>query len=175
MHTKHRMGIPTAVYILAAFTALAVVVMTVLLCIPKRSHRVDFVPPAFEKEAIQGTPDVPALLGYLSPYQEGMAYRFSVCGNVTIDGDGSAVVYMTNPVENEVYLKLRILDEEDHVLGETGLLKPGEYVRCVELMRIPSSGEKLKMKIMGYEPETYNSAGAVLLNTIMGGSTRISK
>ena len=51
MHTKHRMGIPTAVYILAAFTALAVVVMTVLLCIPKRSHRVDFVPPAFEKDA----------------------------------------------------------------------------------------------------------------------------
>lgn len=156
--------------ILGAVLAVFVLAMIVALCLPKSTVS-EFTPPPFEQNAAIGVPEVPEELGYSSPYKEGMGYRFSVCGNVTTDG-GNAVVYLTNPAENEVWLKLRVLDETGETLGETGLLRPGEYVRCVALTRIPAEGAKIKLKIMGYEPDTYTSAGSATLNTVMGGTFR---
>lgn len=154
--------------ILGAALAVLAVVMIVALCLPK-STTTEFTPPPFEKNAVYGTPEVPDELGYFSPYKEGMAYCFSVCGNVTTEGQ-EAVVYLTNPSENKVWLKLRVLDENGSTLGETGLLKPGEYIRCVTLTSVPPAGTKIALKIMGYEPETYHSAGSATLNTTMGGA-----
>ena len=157
--------------VLGAVLAVLAVVMIVALCLP-RSTTVDFTPPPFDQNAVSGVPEVPEELGYSAPYKEGMAYRFSVCGNVTVEGESAAVVYLTNPAENDVWLKLRVLDGNDKVLGETGIIKPGEYVRCVTLSSVPSEGTKIKLKIMGYEPETYLSAGSAALNTIMGGTLK---
>ena len=78
-------------------------------------------------------------------------------------------MYLTNDEGNKVWLKLRILDEEDNILAETGLLKPNEYVKTVTFDKIPKSGANIKLKIMAYEPDTYYSAGAVTLNTTVGG------
>ena len=58
-----------------------------------------------------------------------------------------------------------MLDEDGEVLGETGLIRPGEYVQAVTFDAIPVSGTAISMKVMAYEPETYHSAGAVTLNT----------
>ena len=44
---------------------------------------------------------------------------------------------------------------------------PGEYTEGVALSTVPSYGARIKMKIMGYVPENYHSAGAVVLNTEM--------
>ena len=63
-------------------------------------------------------------------------------------------------------MKLRVLDETGTVLAETGLIRPGEYLQRVEFSQTPSPGEKLQLKIMAYEPETYFSAGSVVLNTV---------
>lgn len=57
-----------------------------------------------------------------------MAYRFSVSGYVTMD-EKHAVVYFTNAEENDVYLKLRVLDDSGKTLGETGLLKQGNMLK----------------------------------------------
>ena len=81
----------------------------------------------------------------------------------------AADVYFTNDDGNEVWLKLRILDEEDNILAETGLLKPNEYVRTVTFDTVPENRATIKLKIMAYEPDTYYSAGAVTLNTTVGG------
>lgn len=155
---------------LGAVLAVLAVVMIITLCLPK-STTAEFTPPPFETNAVSGVPEVPEELGYSSPYKEGMAYRFSVCGNVTTEGQ-DAVVYLTNPEGNDVWLKLRVLDENGSTLGETGLLKPGEYVRCVTLTSVPKAGAKIALKIMGYEPETYHSAGSATLNTTMGGAVQ---
>ena len=98
-----------------------------------------------------------------------MAYRFAVCGNVLMDGK-QALVYFTNPAENDTWTKLRIYDEAGNILGETGLLKPGEYVQYVALDKELAPGTPIKLKIMGYEPATYLSAGSVVLNTQIGGA-----
>ena len=157
-----------AVPILGAVLAVLAVIMIVALCLP-RSTTADFTPPPFEENAVTGTPEVPEGLGYSAPYKEGMAYRFSVCGNVTVEGS-DAVVYLTNPAENNVWIKVRILDEDGKAIGESGLIRPGEYVRAVSLSSVPSAGTKIKLKIMGYEPETYQSAGSATLNTSIGGA-----
>ena len=158
----------TPIYILGAVTAVMLIVMIIALCIPKKPTVGEFVPPAFDTAAIVGTPEVPEELGYSSPYQDGMAYRFSVCGNVKMDGK-TATVYLTNDVENEVYIKLRVLDASSNTLGETGLIKPGEYVKDVELSEILAAGTSIKLKIMSYDPETYMSMGSAALNTKIGG------
>ena len=152
------------IYILAAVTAVMMIAMFAVLNIPPKTVIGEFVPPAFDDAAVQGTPEVPKELGYSSPYQPGMAYRFSVCGNVKLSGK-MATVYLTNDADNEVYLKLRILDSKGKILGETGLIKPGEYVKDVELSKALAVGTPIKLKIMSYEPETYNSMGSVSMNT----------
>ena len=157
----------TPVYILTVCTIITFLVMMIALSVTKEPPRGEFVPPAFESMAQQGTPEVPEELEYSSPYREGMAYRFSVCANVTMDSS-SATVYFTNAQENHVYLKLRVLDENDKILGETGLLKPGEYVKDVQLLRELPTGTGISLKIMSYVPDTYMSAGSVVLHTTIG-------
>ena len=157
------------VTVLAAVFAVALIIMIVALAVPKEAERGEFVPPAFDSSAVTGTPEVPDGLGYSAPYQDGMAYRFAVCGNVLMEGK-QALVYFTNPAENDTWTKLRVYDENGNILGETGLLKPGEYVQYVELDKELASGTPIKLKIMGYEPDTYLSAGSVVLNTQIGGA-----
>ena len=157
------------VTVLAAVFAVALIIMIVALAVPKEAERGEFVPPAFDSSAVTGIPEVPEGLGYSAPYQDGMAYRFAVCGNVLMEGK-QALVYFTNPAENDTWTKLRVYDENGNILGETGLLKPGEYVQYVELDKELASGTPIKLKIMGYEPDTYLSAGSVVLNTQIGGA-----
>ena len=154
--------------VLCGVLAIALAVMAAALFFGGKQDTAEFTPPPVDPAAMAGVPEVPESLGYISPYQEGMGYRFSVCGNVVMEGSNAAV-YLTNPAENEVWLKLRVLDENDNILGETGLIRPGEYVKTVTLAKTLAAGEKIKLKIMGYEPETYESAGSVSLNVTVGG------
>ena len=155
--------------ILGYVLAVVFIIMIVALSIPREAEWGEFVPPEFEAAAVTGTPEVPDGLGYSAPYQDGMAYRFAVCGNVLMEGK-QALVYFTNPAENDTWTKLRVYDENGNILGETGLLKPGEYVQYVELDKELTPGTPIKLKIMGYEPDTYLSAGSVVLNTQIGGA-----
>ena len=123
-----------------------------------------FIPPPFDSSAESGPPEVPEELGWTEIYQDGMAFKCSICGNVIASG-GAADVYFTNSSEQEVWLKLRVLDEDGSIIGETGLIKPGEYVKSVSIDKDVSDGSSIKLKIMAYEPQTYYSAGAVTLNT----------
>ena len=157
--------------VLSGALALALAVMALALITGGRQKTAEFSPPPFDSAALQGTPDVPEKLGYSSPYREGMGYRFSVCANVPAEGN-SLTVYLTNPAENKVWLKLRVLDEGGGVLGESGLVRPGEYVKDVTLAEKLPAGTKIKLKIMGYEPETYRSAGSAILNTTVGGESQ---
>ncbi|MBQ8835610.1 MAG: hypothetical protein IJ001_11925 [Oscillospiraceae bacterium] len=119
----------------------------------------EFTPPPFDSAAVVGTPTVPDGLGYNE--LDCQVYKVSLCGKPTADGD----IYLTNPESNEVWLKVRILDVGGNILGETGLVRPGEYVQTVALTTIPKSGTPITLKIMAYEPDTYYSAGAASLNT----------
>lgn len=151
-------------YILPAAAALclvSVIVMVVTLCTPKEETG-EFILPAFDSAAVVGIPTVPEDLGWQE--LDAQVYRVGVCGKIIPNGS-TADIWLTNPASNTVWLKVRVLDAKGNTLGETGLIKSGEYVRSVTLNTVPKTGTSIVLKIMAYEPETYYSAGAVTLNT----------
>lgn len=150
--------------ILVVTFAVALTVMIVVLCLPQKTPpKGEYVKPSFDENAVQGTPTVDESLGYTEFYREGMAYRISLCGVPTVD-ENELTVYFTNSASNEKYLKLRVLDAKGNTLGETGVLRPGEYVQTVTLSKKVRSETKLTFKVLSFEPEDYTSAGSVIIN-----------
>ncbi len=78
--------------------------------------------------------------------------------------DDKLIVYFTSKKTNNVYVKLRIL-KDNKIVGETGLLKPDEYIKEVKINRSLKKDDKITIKVIGYEPDTYYSAGSISLNT----------
>ena len=151
-----------AVPVLTVICLVCVAGMVTALLLTSRPVQGTFTPPPFEEAAVTGTPQVSEELGWQE--LDAQAFRVSVCGKVVLEGN-QADVWLTNPESNTVWLKLRILDADGAVLGETGLIRPGEYVQSVTFDTVPASGATISMKVMAYEPETYHSGGAVTLNT----------
>ena len=108
---------------------------------------------------------MPEGLGWEELWQEGMEFRAAVCG-VVIVRDGAAEVNFAN-TSDAAWLRLRVFDEEGNLLGETGLLKEHTYVPSVQLVTPVEDGQKISMKVMAYQPETYQSLGAINMNTAL--------
>lgn len=127
-----------------------------------------FTPPAFEAAAQTGQPGLTESDGYSTI--DAKEYQVALCGQPQITKDGLALS-LTNPEGNGVWLKVRVYDEQGALLGESGILKEGEYVKEVLLSDAgnPSEESAISLKIMAYEPDTYYSAGVVTLNTVTGG------
>ena len=122
----------------------------------------EFTPPPFDSAAVVGTPAVPDDLGWQE--LDAQVYKVGICGKVIPCGN-AADLWFTNPEGNAVWLKVRVLDEAGEILGETGLVRPGEYVQTVDLDAVPKAGKAIVLKIMAYQPDTYYSEGAVTFNT----------
>ncbi|MBQ8447627.1 MAG: hypothetical protein IJX27_01690 [Clostridia bacterium] len=163
MAKKRNEKMPLMLALLICFASIAAMVTALL--IPKTPVAGEFTPPGFDVKAIYGTPDVPKELGYIEPYAEGMTFRAGFCGKLNIS-QGKADVYFTNKAENEVWLMLRITSESGEVLAETGILRPGEYVKTVSFDKLPKNGEKVIYRVMAYEPQTYYSMGYFKLSTV---------
>ena len=164
---KIEKNIPLIVIALVCILSLSV--MAVALMLPaKEAELLPFTPPPFDTDAVQGTPDVPENLGWGEV--DAQVYKASVCGVIIPEGD-TADVWFTNPESNSVWLKLRVMDSDGNIIGETGIIKPGEYVQAVTFTVIPQKGDTIGLKLMAYEPETYYSAGSATLTTKVAGGT----
>lgn len=150
------------IIILGILSAVSVAGMVLALCFGR--PRAEFTPPPFEPDAQTGMPVVPDGLGYQE--LDVNVFRAALCGEICMQ-DGMADVWLTNPAENEVWLKLRVLDAEGNILGQTGILRPGEYVRQVAMSEPVAAGMHIVLKVMAYEPETYHGAGALELHTVI--------
>ena len=148
----------------AVFCAICVIIMISVIITPQKAVQGDFTPPQFDSSAVSGEPSVPDNLGYISPYRNGMEFRASLCGNIIVNGE-TADVYFTNNRQNDVWLKLRITDENGNILAETGIIRPGEYVKSIQFTQKPENGQKIICKIMAYEKETYRSKGYFTIST----------
>ena len=149
-------------YILVGICAIAIGVMIAALIITGKPVREPFTPPEFDSSAMIGAPDVPANLDWKE--LDAKLYKVGICGALVPDENG-VDLWLTNPKDNNVWLKVRVLDADGNILGETGLIKPGEYVQTVGLQTVPPTGTQITLKVMAYEPETYYSAGAVNIST----------
>lgn len=148
----------------AALCLLSLSAMTAVLLTGGSPQTVSFTPPPFAPAAQAGVPDVPPGLGYGEV--DAKAFKAAMCGVFAPD-NSSVDIWLTNPSHNAVWLKLRVLDGSGNILGETGLIKPGEHLQSMALEEVPEPGTGIVFKVMAYEPETYRSAGAVSLNTVV--------
>lgn len=136
--------------------------ISVVLLMQGPRQEVRFTPPPFDPAAVPGVPELTSADGYGTI--DATVYRFSACGTIALNGD-SVDVWFTNHAENEAWLKLVLKDENDSKLGETGLIRPDEYVQSITLTTVPTQTCPVRMIVMGYEPETYLSVGNVTLQT----------
>ncbi len=147
---------------------IAIIVILALLLFPAKESSVTygkFTPPPFENAAENGQPNVPEELGW-SVLQITEETTASVCG-VLNEENGDVEVWFYNHSTNSNWLKLRLLDMEGNILGETGLLKPNEYVQHLHLDTLPNEDTDVILHVMGYTPETYYSAGSIDLQTTL--------
>lgn len=157
------------IYILIAAVIVCAGLLLTAILMPQKQPIGEFVPPPFDENAVTGTPTPPEQLYYSELFQEGMAYRFGICMALNVE-QNRLRAYFSNVEGNEVWLKIRVISESGDTLGESGLLKPGEYVEYIKLSDEAKPGTKVTMLVMGYEPETYYSAGSVpLVDVVLGG------
>ncbi len=148
---------------------IAVIVMIIALSNPKQADTPEFTPPPFDTNALIGSPNVPEEKGYDLISSDQLPYSAGLCGKVYIYGS-KADVYFTNPSTNTVWMKLRVFDSKGNVIGETGLIKPGEYIKDLVLTPAPKSGDAITLKVMTYAPDTYASEGSFSLTPIVIGA-----
>ena len=150
-----------AVAILSVLCTVFTIAALILVLSPKEETR-KFTPPPFDQNAVIGTPEVPEDLDWRE--LDAKAFKAGICGKFIIDQE-SANLWFTNNADNTVWLKARVLDGMGNIIGETGLIRPGEYLRFVNLTSSVKTGDPVVIKIMAYQPDTYYSEGAVTLNT----------
>lgn len=154
----------TGILVLFAVCVLSVTCMIMVLCKKKAFSEIAFVPPEFDRDAKSGTPNPPEEAKY--EIVDVTAYRFGICGQA-ICLEGKVFIFMTNDADNQVWLKARILDSSGTMLGESGLIRPGEYVEAVALTSLPKIPSMIKIKVMSYEIDTYHSMGSAVMNVQM--------
>ena len=150
-------------YLIVAIIACVIMITVaaiVTIVVANRPPKVVFIPPEFDANAIDGAPEIPKEYKYGELSQEKLPFKAGLCGESFME-NGSIVLYFTNPSDNNAWLKLRITDDQGTVIGESGLIKPGQYLRSVKLSKEITEDTTVSVKIMSYEPDTYNSLGAV--------------
>ena len=85
-----------------------------------------------------------------------------------LDQNDNLSINLVSLEENKIWIKVRILNAKEEIIGETGLIKPGEYLEKVQINQQLSENDQITYKIMGYEKDTYRSAGTISLNTRIG-------
>lgn len=147
--------------ILLVLCAVLVVVLVAVVVVALRVKQPvvgEFVAPSFEQNAQKGTPQtLPASFGTVT-VRDG--FKIGMCAAPTIDGLSLGLCF-TSPETNDVWMRVRICDKAGNVLGESGLLKPGEYLESLTLTSAPQATDKLYATILSYQPDTYYSQGSV--------------
>ena len=124
-------------------------------------------PPEFEADAQQGLPAPDESLGF-SSVTAPAGFSVGLCGAMYQQQDGSLIIYLTNPETNDVNIRCQIKNEDGDLLYESGVLKPNEYLeRLYPVTKLKNEALEIQVLIYGYEPDTWYSKGAIILENIL--------
>ena len=142
---------------------LAGIIITCIVISSNKQKSIDtFTPPSFDKHAVSGVPDdVPAYAKYKElTIKE--RFKIAMASSLKIE-DGNAKVFFTSDEMNVVMFKIVLQTEGGQSIGESGLLKPGEYVENVAVNEFSGNSKEIIVKILSYEPKTYYSQGTATI------------
>ncbi len=128
------------------------------------SLNIRYKPPAFEKGAKAGVPEVEE--SYLFKQVESdFGYRFYIAANLYRQADGSLNIYLTNPADNGVYLMCEIYDADTgEMYYKSGVLDTGSYIETLKPKKdFENAFHNIRIDVYAFEPETYVSAGTTEL------------
>lgn len=147
----------TVITVTAILLVLSIIATVAVFLIQKGKN--SFTPPPFDGSAISGMPTVDnnALQYRKVDVAQGFSFYLAMCPRYE---DGEAKVYLTSCEDNIAYVRIILFDSESNVIGESGLIKPGEYIEGVALSIQPTEKTTIKAKILSYDPQTYYSMGA---------------
>lgn len=126
----------------------------------------DFVPPEFDPAARTGAPenvDPNQAYNYLELTENA---AISLCANITVENN-AAQVYLTSHDDNLGWIKIKLLDDAGNLLGQSGLIRPGEYIQAIQLDSVPKESGLIVAKVLIYEPDTYLSLGSASIQTML--------
>ena len=150
--------------ILLSGILIVLIVLIILLSINIKQKE-SFVKPEFDTNVLN---EVPENIEYKnSTLNIAENYDIYINGLPTIENN-KLIVDFISMKENNVWIKIRVLNNKEKVIAESGLVKPGEYLKSITLKKRISNEEKITYMIIGYEIDTYMSAGTVKLNTRIG-------
>ena len=125
--------------------------------------KTSYKPPAFSDQAMEGTPEVDEKCDYHMVDLPMVTYKTYLCGvpNAT---KKSVDLCVTNHESNDIYMLAQIYNSDDEKIAQTGLIKPGQYIKNINLSKPLNAGEnKIKIHVCGFEKETFYSAGTMRL------------
>ena len=123
----------------------------------------EFTPPAFDPAAQSGIPDAPPSYSMLELKETAV---ISMCANISLENN-AAQVFFTSHEGNQGWMKIKLLDDQGKLLGESGLVRPGEYLQAVTLAQVPKEAGLISAKILIYEPDTYLSLGSASVEVML--------
>ena len=136
--------------VLSLIAILSVVMM--IYVVSHQNTNTQFIPPVNDAFAISGLPNGEYTISKLSEYE------FGINPHPYIQSD-NIYINLYNGQDNDILMKVRVL-KDDKVVGESGIINPGESIEVVKLDQEVNEQSELIYKIMCYEKETYYSAGS---------------
>jgi len=151
--------------IIVLSTILVLLISVIIVLGINLVHKTTFVKPIFDELS---SSKIPEDLNYTKNVLEiTKGYSIYIDVKPIIDNDYLIVNFVSLDTNN-IWIKIRILDKDGSIVGESGLIKKGEHLEKIKLNKKVSINDKITYVIMGYEIDTYLSAGEVNLNTIVG-------
>lgn len=144
---------------------LIILILIIIYLLFNIKNKSSFIKPEFDSNA---SIMIPQNLDYKSAIIEiSDGYSIYIDGKPHIDND-SLIVNFVSVENNTLWIKIRVLDDKENVVAESGLIKPGEYLKSIKLDRKISVNDSMTYMIIGYEMDSYKSAGTIELNTKVG-------
>ena len=138
-------------------------------------------PKITDKNEIPGEPENQAAINGYVFYETPDVCKIKICCEPTLDG-GYALIWLTNSADNDVLIRAElysvkiVYDEKtgrasflpDKLLGKTGFIHPGTYVKKVKVKEIkPGESTKIMMKISTMYEDSGTSKGIFYIRTIV--------
>jgi len=145
------------------FILVSVIALIIFINKDKIVRKNKFVAPIMDITAVVGSPiEVDDDLKYQEVSIKDN-YVVELCATPRINNN-KLTIYFTSSKKNKDLLKIRILDKDNNMLGESGLIEPNSYIKEIELNKELEDNELISIKVMSYEKDTYYSNGSFKLN-----------
>lgn len=143
---------------------LVILVSIVIVLAINLKKKTTFTKPKFDKLVLNEIPDDLKYQKNILKISEGYAIYIDAMPKID---DEQLIVNFISLEDNNIWIKLRII-KDNEIIGESGLVRPGEYLKTVKINTNLSINQNITYIIMGYEFDTYLSAGVINLNTKVG-------